>query len=92
MVWRGGALQKKEECFVRNPKNIAIGVVFVLFLIFLFQNTDVVTLHLYFWKVSMSQIILIPVVLLVGFACGFAVGKLMGRKKKQGQNQTVPQV
>jgi uncharacterized integral membrane protein len=75
---------------VKNPKTIAILVVVVLFLVFLFQNTDVVTLHLYFWKVSMSQIILIPVVLLVGFACGFAVGKLTGRKK--GQNQTVSQL
>jgi len=76
---------------VRNPKIIAIIVVFVLFLIFLFQNTSVVTLRLYFWEVSMSQIILIPLVLLVGFAIGFAVAKLTGRKK-QGQTQTVPQV
>ena len=76
---------------MRNPKIIAIIVVFVLFLIFLFQNTSVVTLRLYFWEVSMSQIILIPLVLLVGFAIGFAVAKLTGRKK-QGQTQTVPQV
>jgi len=74
---------------VKNAKTIAIVVVAVLFLVFLFQNTDVVTLHLYFWKVSMSQIILIPIVLLVGFGCGFAVGKLTGRKKKPVQNQTV---
>jgi uncharacterized integral membrane protein len=76
---------------VRNAKTIAIIVVFVLFLIFLFQNTSVVTLHLYFWEVSMSQIILIPLVLLVGFAAGFAVAKLTG-KKKQGPTQTVSQV
>ena len=76
---------------MRNPKTIAIVVVVVLFLIFLFQNTTVMTLRLYFWEVSMSQIILIPIVLLVGFACGLAVGKLTG-KKKQGPNQTVSQV
>ena len=76
---------------MRNPKTIAIIVVFVLFLIFLFQNTSAVTLRLYFWEVTMSQIILIPLVLLVGFACGLAVGKLTGRKK-QGPNQTVSQV
>jgi uncharacterized integral membrane protein len=76
---------------VRNPRIIAIIVVFVLFLIFLFQNRAVVTLHLYFWEVSMPQIILIPLVLLVGFAAGFGVAKLKGRKK-QGQTQTVPQV
>jgi uncharacterized integral membrane protein len=76
---------------VRNPKTIAIVVVVVLFLIFLFQNTTVMTLRLYFWEVSMSQIILIPIVLLVGFACGFAVAKLTGRKKLV-KNQTVSQV
>lgn len=76
---------------MRNPKTIAIIVVFVLFLIFLFQNTSAVTLRLYFWEVTMSQIILIPLVLLVGFACGLAVGKLTGRKKL-ARNQTVSQV
>jgi uncharacterized integral membrane protein len=76
---------------VRNPKTIAIVVVVVLFLIFLFQNTTVMTLRLYFWEVSMSQIILVPLILLVGFACGFAVGKLTGRKKL-AKNQTVSQV
>lgn len=76
---------------MRNPKTIAIVVVVVLFLIFLFQNTTVMTLRLYFWEVSMSQIILVPLILLVGFACGFAVGKLTGRKKP-AKNQTVSQV
>lgn len=76
---------------MRNPKTIAIIVVFVLFLIFLFQNTSAVTLRLYFWEVTMSQIIFIPLVLLVGFACGLAVGKLTGRKKL-ARNQTVSQV
>jgi uncharacterized integral membrane protein len=76
---------------VRNPKTIAIIVVLVLFMIFLFQNTSVMTLRLYFWEVSMSQIILVPLILLVGFACGFAVGKLTGRKKL-AKNQTPSQV
>lgn len=76
---------------MRNPRTIAIIVVVLLFLIFLFQNTTVVTLRLYFWEVSMSQIILIPLVLLVGFGCGFAVGKLTG-KKKPGRTQTISQV
>jgi uncharacterized integral membrane protein len=76
---------------VRKPKTIAIVVVFVLFLIFLYQNRADITLHLYFWPVTMSQIILVPLILLVGFACGFAVGKLTGRKKP-AKNQTVSQV
>jgi uncharacterized integral membrane protein len=66
---------------VKNPKVIAAIVVGILFLIFLFQNTDVVTLRLYFWQISMPQIILIPVVLLIGFAGGFIVAKLIARPK-----------
>ena len=76
---------------MKNAKTIAIIVVFVLFLVFLFQNTSVVTLRLYFWEISMSQIILIPLVLLIGFAVGFAVAKLTG-KKKQRRTQTVSQL
>jgi len=76
---------------VRNPKTIAIVVVMIFFLIFLFQNTSVMTLRLYFWEVSMSQIILVPLILLVGFAFGFAVGKLTGRKKPE-RNLTASQV
>ena len=76
---------------MKNPKTIAIVVVMIFFLIFLFQNTTVMTLRLYFWEVSMSQIILVPLILLVGFACGFAVGKLTGRKKPE-RNQTASQV
>ncbi len=68
---------------MKNPKTIAIIVVFILFLIFLFQNLNKVTLSLYFWQVSIHQIILIPLVLLVGFACGFVVAKLTGRRKQK---------
>ena len=91
MVWRRIPFGKREKLSVRNPKVIAIIVVIVLFVIFLFQNTSVVTLRLYFWEVSMSQIILIPLVLLVGFVVGFAVAKLTGRKK-QGASETTSQV
>lgn len=72
---------------MKNPKVIAGLVVGILFLIFLFQNTDVVTLRLYFWNISMPQIILIPVVLLIGFAGGFIVAKLTGRPKALGRDQ-----
>ena len=42
-----------------KAKLIALIILVLLFLIFLMQNTEVVTLRLYFWKISMSQIILI---------------------------------
>jgi len=62
-----------------RPKWIVSLVVFVLFLIFLLQNTQVVTLRLYFWSISMSQIILIPVTLILGFVAGYIVAKITGK-------------
>ena len=59
-----------------KPKLIIILIIVALFLIFLIQNTQVVTLHLYFWKISMSQVILIPLVFLVGFVAGYIVARI----------------
>jgi uncharacterized integral membrane protein len=72
---------------VKNPKVIAGLVVGILLLIFLFQNREAVTLHLYFWQISMPQIILIPIVLLIGFAAGFIIAKLTGRPKAPAHDQ-----
>jgi uncharacterized integral membrane protein len=72
---------------VKNPKVIAGLVVGILLLIVLVQNREVVTLHLYFWQISMPQIILIPIVLLIGFAGGFIVAKMTGRPKALGRDQ-----
>jgi uncharacterized integral membrane protein len=63
----------------KKPKVWVPAIVVLLFLIVLFQNTDVVTLRVLFWDVSMSQVILIPLVLVIGFAAGFVVAKLFGR-------------
>ncbi len=63
-----------------KPKWIIALVVLVLLLIFLFQNTQVVTLKLFFWSISMSRIILISIFLIVGFAAGYAAAKISGKK------------
>jgi len=68
---------------VKNPKFICAAVLAVLFIIFLVQNTQVVTLRLYFWKISMSQIILIPLVLILGFVIGYIVCKVTGKTEKR---------
>jgi uncharacterized integral membrane protein len=65
-----------------KPKSIVILIVAILFLIILVQNTQTVILSLLFWKIMAPQIVLIPVVLLIGFALGYAVAKLTGRPKK----------
>ena len=64
---------------MKNPKFISSIVLAVLFITFLVQNTQGVTLRLYFWKISMSQIILIPLVLILGFILGYIVCKLTAK-------------
>lgn len=61
---------------MKNPKFIGGVVVAILLLIFLVQNTQVVTLRLYFWKISMSQILLLPLVLILGFVIGYIVARV----------------
>jgi uncharacterized integral membrane protein len=69
-------------------KLITAAVIVILILIFLLQNNQVVTLHLYFWEISMSQVILIPLTMMAGFVLGFIVAKLTGKNRKiRGKDQ-----
>jgi uncharacterized integral membrane protein len=61
-----------------KPMTIVILVIIALFVIILVQNTQVVTLHLLFWKLGMSQIILVPLTMLIGFVIGYLVAKATG--------------
>ncbi len=62
-----------------KPKAIVILVLVVLFIIILIQNTHVITLNLFFWKVSLSTIILMFFVLLGGFILGYLTSMLTRR-------------
>ena len=69
-----------------KAQTIVVLVLIGLFLVILIQNTQVVTLRLLFWKVEMSQIILVPLTMLIGFILGYFVAKLTsGGHGKQGQ-------
>ena len=65
-----------------KTKTIIILVLIALFVIILIQNTQVVTLRLFFWKLGMSQIILIPLIMAIGFVVGFIVSKVIGNQRK----------
>jgi uncharacterized integral membrane protein len=77
----------KKGGAVKNPKIISAVVLAVLFVIFLIQNTQVVTLHVYFWEISMSQIILISLVLVLGFILGYFVRMVTGKHEKRREPQ-----
>lgn len=61
-----------------SPKKIALIVLGALLLIVLLQNTQVVSVRFLFWKLSMSRIILLPLIMLIGFIIGFFVCKKSG--------------
>lgn len=67
-----------------KAKTIIVLILIILFIIILIQNTQVTTVQLFFWKISMSRIILICLLMLIGFIIGFLVAKV-GRKHQKGQ-------
>jgi uncharacterized integral membrane protein len=46
-----------------------------LFVAILIQNTQVVTMRIFFWKIAVSEVILVPSLLLLGFIVGFLMAK-----------------
>jgi len=60
-----------------KPKTIIILILIILSLIIAIQNTEVVDLQLLFWKISMSRIIFMVFLLLVGFILGYLAAKLV---------------
>ncbi len=55
---------------MKNWKNITLLTLGTLLLIVSFQNLKAVTLQMLFWPVRVSPVILIPLMLLTGFAAG----------------------
>lgn len=48
---------------------VIVGIAFIV--IFTLQNTEIVTVHFLIWRLEMSRVILISVLLLVGFLLGY---------------------
>jgi len=66
-----------------KPKIIVLLVIIALSLVVIIQNTQVVTYRLFIWKISISQIILLPFAVLTGFAIGFIVAKLTENRREK---------
>jgi len=64
-----------------KTKILVVAVLLALIIILLVQNTQEVVFRIYFWKIGMSQVILVPLAVLVGFLFGYFVAKV-GREKK----------
>jgi uncharacterized integral membrane protein len=62
-----------------KQKTIVISVLIVFAFVILIQNTQVVEVQIFFWKIAMSRIVLILFMLIVGFGIGYLIPK--GTKK-----------
>lgn len=58
-----------------KPKTVTLLIGGILLLIILLQNTQVVSIQFLFWKLSMSRIIFLPLIMLIGFIIGLFVGR-----------------
>ncbi len=67
-----------------KPKTIIILILLILCLVILIQNTEVVTLKVFLWSISMSRILLIPILIVIGFVIGYLAAVL----KKHAGDQT----
>ncbi|MDY7031044.1 MAG: LapA family protein [Thermodesulfobacteriota bacterium] len=65
-----------------KPKNIIILVLITLVVVFLLQNTQVVEVRVFFWKLSMSRIILLFGTLLIGLIAGWVLKTLTSKRPR----------
>jgi uncharacterized integral membrane protein len=64
-----------------KPKIIAVIVLIVLLVILMIQNTQEVIFRIFLWRIAMSQIIFLPLAVLLGFFLGYALGRIEKRRK-----------
>jgi uncharacterized integral membrane protein len=63
-----------------KAKGILIIILILIALILIIQNAGVVPIQLFFWRIWLSRIVLIIIMLAIGFGIGFVLAKFTGRK------------
>jgi uncharacterized integral membrane protein len=64
-----------------KPKTIIAVVLAVLVLVIVVQNTYIVTVQFFFWRLYMSRIILILIMLVIGVVIGYIIGKIPRKQR-----------
>lgn len=65
-----------------KTKILIVLALLILLVIILLQNTQEVVFRIFFWKIAMSQVILVPLAVVIGFLFGYFIAK--GGMKKLG--------
>ncbi len=66
-----------------KPKTILAVMLGLVSIVIMLQNTQIVTLRLLFWTVSVSRILLLPLLVAVGFVIGYIVSLVTTKPKKE---------
>jgi uncharacterized integral membrane protein len=76
-----GKRRPQMSGFFKRPKVIAIIGISILALIILLQNMHTVTFSLFFWKVEVSQLLLVLLMLVIGYVLGLLTAHLRGPRE-----------
>lgn len=68
-----------------KAKSIIIIVLAIIALILIVQNTEVVPIQLLLWRIWVSRIVLIILMLAIGFGIGFVLAKIGGRQRPKAE-------
>lgn len=70
-----------------KAKIILFLVLVILAAIIFIQNKDEVTYRVFFWKITISQMVLLPLIALVGFFIGYIAAIIITIKRNSGVPQ-----
>jgi len=73
-----------------RAKVIFLMVIIILFTIFVTQNTLVIPVDIFFWRVEMSVIVLISLCTFIGIMIGFILVKIFDRQKIGADEEVNP--
>ncbi len=67
---------------MNRTKAIIIGITILIFIIILMQNTDEVTINVFFWEIDIA-LYYIPILMTCCAVLGFIAGKLWDKKNRK---------
>lgn len=70
-----------------KPKTFVVFVLMALFVTILLQNMEVVTVSLLLWKLEMSRVILIVLVMFIGMILGYIFGTVRLRRRRKSKEK-----
>lgn len=68
-----------------HPKLIVSIIIAVLVIIFMFQNSETVQIHLFFWTISMSRAIMVFSLLIAGILIGWFLNSYFSTKNTKAK-------